>query len=325
VPPHFLRTLRYLCDEAGALLIFDEVQVGARPHRHLWAHEAAGVEPDLMTLAKPLAGGLPMGAVLLTSASRPPSAAGRPRDHLRRRAAGGQPRRSPSAAASATRPSSPRCAARATLARRPLGALALRREVIRDPRPGMIWGIETGTPPEVVARALEPGLLLCTAGPQVVRIVPPLTIDRRGAGPGAGPPGGGALMLVQMGPPPDSRPLARPLRRSSRSTVCAGAAGVIVRPARHAQVEPLINAFAAQNLMLPKTHEQLARLFREFVVAVDDTGCSAAARCASTRVAGRDRLARRRRERTAGDGPRPHRRAAGGGRARCSGSAPSSR
>ena len=50
---------------------------------------------------------------------------------------------------------------------------------------------------------------------------------------------------------------------------------VIVRPARIADmllVEPLINHFAAQNLMLPKTPEQLVRLFREFVVATDESG-----------------------------------------------------
>jgi amino-acid N-acetyltransferase len=52
-------------------------------------------------------------------------------------------------------------------------------------------------------------------------------------------------------------------------------APVYVRPARITdmlQVEPMINGFAAQNLMLPKTREQLVRLFREFVVAVDDHG-----------------------------------------------------
>jgi len=66
VPASFLRALRVLCDEAGALLVFDEVQVGLGRTGRLWAHEAAGVTPDLLTLAKPLAGGLPMGAVLLT-------------------------------------------------------------------------------------------------------------------------------------------------------------------------------------------------------------------------------------------------------------------
>jgi acetylornithine aminotransferase len=61
----FLEGLRRLCDEAGALLIFDEVQCGLGRTGKLWAHEHFGVEPDMMSLAKPLAGGLPIGAVLL--------------------------------------------------------------------------------------------------------------------------------------------------------------------------------------------------------------------------------------------------------------------
>ena len=62
----FLQGLRQLCDEAGALLIFDEVQCGLGRTGKLWAHEHYGVTPDIMTLAKPLAGGLPIGAVLVT-------------------------------------------------------------------------------------------------------------------------------------------------------------------------------------------------------------------------------------------------------------------
>ncbi|KAI7843566.1 hypothetical protein COHA_002808 [Chlorella ohadii] len=61
----FMQGLRRLCDEAGALLVFDEVQVGLGRTGKLWGHEHLGVEPDMMTLAKPLAGGLPIGAVLL--------------------------------------------------------------------------------------------------------------------------------------------------------------------------------------------------------------------------------------------------------------------
>ncbi len=64
----FLRGLRTLCDERGALLIFDEIQCGLGRTGKLWAHEYAGVKPDLMTLAKPLAGGLPIGALLMTDA-----------------------------------------------------------------------------------------------------------------------------------------------------------------------------------------------------------------------------------------------------------------
>uniref|UniRef100_A0A804PRM4 acetylornithine transaminase n=1 Tax=Zea mays TaxID=4577 RepID=A0A804PRM4_MAIZE len=61
----FLQGLRDACDEAGALLVFDEVQCGFGRTGHLWAHEAYGVEPDIMTLAKPLANGIPIGVVLV--------------------------------------------------------------------------------------------------------------------------------------------------------------------------------------------------------------------------------------------------------------------
>ncbi|KAH6771903.1 HOPW1-1-interacting 1 [Perilla frutescens var. frutescens] len=62
----FLQALRTACDKAGCLLVFDEVQCGLGRTGYLWAHEAYGVYPDIMTLAKPLAGGLPIGAVLVT-------------------------------------------------------------------------------------------------------------------------------------------------------------------------------------------------------------------------------------------------------------------
>ena len=52
----YLQHLRNLCDEAGALLVFDEIQCGLARTGKLWAHEHFGVEPDMMTLAKPLAG-----------------------------------------------------------------------------------------------------------------------------------------------------------------------------------------------------------------------------------------------------------------------------
>ena len=62
----FLQALRKLCDEHGAILIFDEIQCGLGRTGELWAHSFAGVSPDIMTLAKPLAGGLPIGAILVT-------------------------------------------------------------------------------------------------------------------------------------------------------------------------------------------------------------------------------------------------------------------
>ena len=64
--PLFLKGLRDLCDAYGTLLVCDEIQCGLGRTGWLWAHEAYGIVPDIMTLAKPLAGGLPIGVALLT-------------------------------------------------------------------------------------------------------------------------------------------------------------------------------------------------------------------------------------------------------------------
>ena len=64
--PAFLQGIRELCLENNAVLVFDEIQCGLGRTGHLWAHEAYGVVPDIMTLAKPLAGGLPISATLVT-------------------------------------------------------------------------------------------------------------------------------------------------------------------------------------------------------------------------------------------------------------------
>lgn len=62
----FLRQLRELCDQHGLLLIFDEIQCGMGRTGHLFACQEAGVAPDIMTLAKGLGGGFPIGACLAT-------------------------------------------------------------------------------------------------------------------------------------------------------------------------------------------------------------------------------------------------------------------
>ena len=62
--PDYLRRVRDWCDEQGILLILDEVQTGTGRTGTLWAYEQAGIEPDIMTLAKGLGGGVPIGAVL---------------------------------------------------------------------------------------------------------------------------------------------------------------------------------------------------------------------------------------------------------------------
>lgn len=67
VPDQCLKGLRDLCDERGLLLILDEVQTGLGRTGRLFAHEWAGIEPDIMAVAKGLGGGFPVGAVLATA------------------------------------------------------------------------------------------------------------------------------------------------------------------------------------------------------------------------------------------------------------------
>ena len=66
IPPEHLRAYRDMCDRQGALLILDEVQSGVGRTGRFFAHEASGVAPDIMTVAKGIGGGFPMGACLAT-------------------------------------------------------------------------------------------------------------------------------------------------------------------------------------------------------------------------------------------------------------------
>ena len=69
LPDQCLKGLRDLCDEKGLLLILDEVQCGVGRTGRLFAHEWAGIEPDIMMVAKGIGGGFPLGAVLATEAA----------------------------------------------------------------------------------------------------------------------------------------------------------------------------------------------------------------------------------------------------------------
>ena len=88
LPVELVREIRAACDEHGALLILDEVQTGMGRTGTLFAYERYGIVPDVMTLAKGLGGGLPIGALVDRAGVRRRLRARRPRLDLRRQPAG---------------------------------------------------------------------------------------------------------------------------------------------------------------------------------------------------------------------------------------------
>jgi acetylornithine aminotransferase len=175
--PDYLKGLRQLCDDKGLLLILDEIQTGLGRTGKLFAQENFGITPDVMTLAKALANGLPMGALLATEEV---TGAFVPGAHASTFGAG------PVVAAAAKTAlgllSAPDFLAgvreRGAHLFQGLSALQAEIPVIKEVRGlGLMWGMELtqeGTP--VVGACRERGLLLnCTQG-NVIRLLPPLVI-----------------------------------------------------------------------------------------------------------------------------------------------------
>lgn len=178
---YFLR-LRKLCNEKGILLILDEVQVGVGRTGKFWGYENLGIEPDIFTSAKGLAGGIPIGAMMCKKSCD----VFVPGDHAS--TFGGNPFA---------------CAAGLTVCqtitqekllqnvlergeqlRGKLRAIVQKYPQIFDEVRG--WGLINGlqikpeialTSVDVVKTAIEQGLLLVPAGPKVIRFVPPLIVS----------------------------------------------------------------------------------------------------------------------------------------------------
>ena len=170
--PEVLRAAREACDEHGALLMFDEIQCGMGRTGTLWAHEQLGVTPDVMTVAKGLGGGLPVGACVTG-----PDAASvlEPGDHGSTFAGG------PVIAA----------AANAVLdvvtedgfldgvrERGDRLAAGLRGLGLQPRGLGLMLGVDLAEAPAVARRLLlEQRLVVHATGPETLRMLPPLTVS----------------------------------------------------------------------------------------------------------------------------------------------------
>ncbi len=177
--PAFLQGLRRLCDEREVLLIFDEIQCGLGRTGALWAHTPYGITPDILTLAKPLGGGLPIGATLVTQAV---ADAITPGDHGSTFAA--NPVVCAAAEAVLSRILAPGFLAQVQsmggYLKARLEELKARHSVIEEVRGiGMIWGIATAVDVDpLVNKCYAKGLLACKAGSRVLRLLPPLVVGQ---------------------------------------------------------------------------------------------------------------------------------------------------
>ncbi|HVR72557.1 MAG TPA: acetylornithine/succinylornithine family transaminase [Vicinamibacteria bacterium] len=176
-PPAFLQGLRDICRDAGALLVSEEVQCGLGRTGRLFAYEHAGIKPDMVTLAKPLGGGLPLGAVLLREDLAPLISAG---DHGS--TFGGNPVAAAASLAVLDRLTEPgfldKVEKKAGRLRRGLNQLARKHGAITQVRSiGLMVGIElSGSAAQVVRALRERGVLATRAGDHVLRLLPPLVV-----------------------------------------------------------------------------------------------------------------------------------------------------
>ncbi len=178
VPARFLKLLRDLCDEHGLILIFDEIQTGVGRTGKFFAHEMYGVSPDIMSIAKGIGGGFPMGACLATEEAASGMTLGTHGTTF-----GGNPLAMAVGNAVLDVVLAPGFIER-------VGQIALRLKQslaeLKDKHPqviaeirgeGLMLGLKLHTPnTDFVNEARAHGLLVVGAGDNVVRLLPPLII-----------------------------------------------------------------------------------------------------------------------------------------------------
>ena len=179
VDPEFLRGLRELTKERDVLLILDEIQCGLGRTGSFFAYEQLGFEPDMLTIAKPLANGLPIGAILVNEKV---ARTMQPGDHGT--TFGGGPLLAHVAHHVVQRLSDPALLQHV----REVGAwfgeqlqgIAERTGAVRAIRgKGLMWGMDVHEPAAaIIGRAFDRGLLMVSAGEHTLRFLPPLVITQ---------------------------------------------------------------------------------------------------------------------------------------------------
>lgn len=179
IEPQLLRFIRRVTEERGIALIFDEIQCGLGRLGTFMAYERTGVTPDMVAMAKPLAGGLPMGAILVNQEIAETI---KPGDHGT--TFGGGPLVAAVANHVVRRIAEP--AFLQTIRENGewmserLSSIARKSDRVRAVRGmGYMWGVDVVDPAsEVVQRGWDEGLLVITAGDHTLRLLPPLVIER---------------------------------------------------------------------------------------------------------------------------------------------------
>ena len=177
--PAFMKELEAICREKDILLIVDEVQCGMARTGKLFAHQHYGITPDIMTLAKPLAGGLPVGAIVVGGKVWPEI---KPGEHA---STFGGNHFITGVANGVFDILSDRAflndvADKGEYLKSRLAALKETHGAIREVRGlGLMCGVEVDFPAaEAVKHFQEVGILICSAGPQVIRFLPPLIVTK---------------------------------------------------------------------------------------------------------------------------------------------------
>ena len=182
-PDEDLRWMRQMADETGVLIIFDEVQCGMGRTGKLWAHEWAGIAPDIMAIAKALGGGFPIGACLATTEAAKGMTVGAHGSTF-----GGNPLAMAVGQAAFEEVSSPEVLANVNdiagyLSQQLHGLKDRYPDLIVDVRgKGLLIGVKlVPNNREFMGIARDQGLLIAGGGDNCVRMLPPLILTREEA------------------------------------------------------------------------------------------------------------------------------------------------